>query len=240
MKNLIKFTINSLKSVINSDKRFIRLTPNTRGVVYFYDKRHKKIFKIFVREIIDSITADQIFTNNDYDLNFLQRHNDLTIFYENTISKKKTPLIIDCGANIGLSSLLFAKDFPLAKIISLEPEKNNYKMMQKNCMELDNIEMLNKAISSINGFVSIDNKKTDNNAFRTNRNKNNQGDIESISINKILSNNKAFVPFLVKIDIEGFEDDLFSKNTSWVKKFPLLIIEHTTGCFLAKQIQIIF
>jgi hypothetical protein len=29
----------------------------------------------------------------------------------------------------------------------------------------------------------------------------------------------------VKIDIEGFEEELFSKNTEWVDKFPLLVIE---------------
>ena len=35
----------------------------------------------------------------------------------------------------------------------------------------------------------------------------------------------AFEPFIAKIDIEGFEDDLFSKNTAWIDRFPLLIIE---------------
>jgi hypothetical protein len=32
-------------------------------------------------------------------------------------------------------------------------------------------------------------------------------------------------PFIVKIDIEGFEENLFEKNTEWLDKFPLLIIE---------------
>ncbi len=33
------------------------------------------------------------------------------------------------------------------------------------------------------------------------------------------------MPFLVKIDIEGFEADLFKENTEWVQKFPVLIVE---------------
>ena len=37
--------------------------------------------------------------------------------------------------------------------------------------------------------------------------------------------NKDLLPFIVKIDIEGFEKDLFSANTEWVERFKLLIIE---------------
>jgi hypothetical protein len=32
-------------------------------------------------------------------------------------------------------------------------------------------------------------------------------------------------PFIAKIDIEGFESNLFSQNTSWVDLFPVLYIE---------------
>ena len=32
-------------------------------------------------------------------------------------------------------------------------------------------------------------------------------------------------PFIVKIDIEGGEDNLFSMNTNWVEEIPMVIIE---------------
>ena len=32
-------------------------------------------------------------------------------------------------------------------------------------------------------------------------------------------------PYIAKIDIEGFEKDLFSKNTDWITLFPIIIIE---------------
>lgn len=32
-------------------------------------------------------------------------------------------------------------------------------------------------------------------------------------------------PFLVKVDIEGAEGDLFSGNTEWVARTPLVIVE---------------
>jgi hypothetical protein len=36
---------------------------------------------------------------------------------------------------------------------------------------------------------------------------------------------RVYQPFLVKIDIEGAEQDLFSCNVEWIEKFPILIIE---------------
>ena len=36
---------------------------------------------------------------------------------------------------------------------------------------------------------------------------------------------KKFQPFLIKIDIEGFEQELFSKKIEWMDKFEIIIIE---------------
>ena len=33
------------------------------------------------------------------------------------------------------------------------------------------------------------------------------------------------IPFIIKIDIEGFEGELFSRNTQWVKDFYLITME---------------
>ena len=32
-------------------------------------------------------------------------------------------------------------------------------------------------------------------------------------------------PFLIKIDIEGFEEDLFAADLEWIDRFPILLIE---------------
>ena len=234
MERFIRFLIYFFISILRKNRRFLRISPNTKGKLFFYDKKQNMFFSILVREHIDSITADQIFTNHDYDLSFLKRYTELTESYQNILSQNKVPLIIDCGANIGLSSIYFSREFPNAKIYSFEPEKNNYLMMEQNCKRLSQITMFNKAIGSSDGFVRIQNKDSDNNAFRTSRNSDGTGDIEVMSINSILSKNKDLIPFIIKIDIEGFEDDLFSANTEWVEKFPLLIIE-THDWMLPKQ-----
>lgn len=47
-------------------------------------------------------------------------------------SESDRPLIIDCGANIGLSVLYFAKLYPNARIIAFEPDAQNFSLLQKN------------------------------------------------------------------------------------------------------------
>ena len=66
---------------------------------------------------------------------------DISIFYEiflykayklpETIFTNSTN-IIDAGAHIGLASLFFLSQSPHAKIISIEPDAENYSILQKN------------------------------------------------------------------------------------------------------------
>lgn len=73
------------------------------------------------------------------------------IFEQNIYSflpKTDTPLIIDCGANIGLSLLFFIKQYPKAKIIAFEPDQSVLSYLKKNlnCNKLDKVELHEKAV----------------------------------------------------------------------------------------------
>lgn len=234
MKNLFRFMIYLIRALALRRGRYIRLVPFVKGKIYFYDRMGKSFFNVKVRDPIDSFTADQIFKYNDYDLSFLKRYDELLERYKHICSLNKKPLIIDCGANIGFSAMHFATTFSKSLVVSIEPESNNFRLMKENCNGFGNIEFLNNAIGSSDGRVSINNSDDHNNAFRTARSESDEGYIEVFSVNRILQEHKELVPFIIKIDIEGFEDDLFSTNTEWVEKFPLLIIE-THDWMLPKQ-----
>ena len=49
----------------------------------------------------------QIFKNSDYNFARLRRGPELMQLYERAVAAKKTPLIVDAGANIGASPLYF-------------------------------------------------------------------------------------------------------------------------------------
>ncbi len=57
------------------------------------------------------------------------------IFLKNSYSfhsDKKDPLIIDCGANIGLSALYFKSLYPESRIIAFEPSPSAFELLNKN------------------------------------------------------------------------------------------------------------
>ena len=46
-----------------------------------------------------------------------------------------------------------------------------------------------------------------------------------VSINDLLKINNNYKLFIVKVDIEGFEQNLFLSNTNWIDNCMLIIIE---------------
>jgi FkbM family methyltransferase len=47
-------------------------------------------------------------------------------------TRLKTPLIIDCGSNIGISVLYFKRIYPEVRIIAFEPEADNFALLRQN------------------------------------------------------------------------------------------------------------
>lgn len=73
------------------------------------------------------------------------------IFVDNCYSFSPTssmPVIYDCGANIGLSTLFFAKYYSGARIVAFEPDRNVFNVLKNNFIknQFSNISLVNKAL----------------------------------------------------------------------------------------------
>ena len=135
------------------------------------------------------------------------------------------PLIIDFGANIGASCFYFAKQFPKAKIIGIEPNSENLKIAHYANKNHFNMSFINAAVGSKKGYCHVLDPGLGPDAYRTEVS--NDGNVRVVTINDVVKKNsdEKGRPFICKIDIEGFEKDLFSKNDEWIDVFPILIIE---------------
>lgn len=176
----------------------------------------------------DKGVLHQIFIAQDYFLNNFQLYPFLMNFYSWLRDSKTTPLIVDAGANIGASSIYFNTFFPDAKIIAIEPEQDNCAIFNENCSNISAIELIEGAVSDENGHMKLVDPGLSDWSFRCEPVVAPvENCIRSYSMSDIIDSNlkRGFSPFIVKIDIEGGEERLFSSNTSWVKKIPLLIIE---------------
>ena len=183
----------------------------------------------FRAKTTDVLVIDQIFRQNQYELGKLQRSAELKDFIDR--QKKvtgKSPLIVDAGANIGASSVLFAAMVPDAKVVAIEPKSENFKLLELNIEGL-RIEAMHAALSSASGLARVVDPEEGYWGYRT---ESVDGKIEMentvprVTIDNIYREDAAqYFPFIVKVDIEGGEVDLFSANTGWVAKTPLLIVE---------------
>jgi FkbM family methyltransferase len=190
----------------------------------FYDRLNKNLIKVKIRDYVDFTMVAQVFYYEDYSLEKFQRNNEINRYYKNILKQNLKPLIIDCGGHIGLATKYFSLIYPDSKLICIEPVINNFNQAKINNLQYHNVEFLNKAVGAEDGKGSIYNPKLGNNAYRINKNE--EGDINIISVNSILKNSEEdIIPFIIKIDIEGFENELFSKNTEWIDNFPIIIIE---------------
>lgn len=178
------------------------------------------------RRTSDLATFQQVFANNEYNLRRLKRWDEISKLYDD-ICKNGTPLILDLGANIGLSALYFAKNWPAAHIIPVEPDRENFLMMRENLDGLRNIHAVNAAVASEDGAVRIVDPGASFWALRTELAPPDAADtVPAMSIGSLFKFAPPDCrPFIAKIDIEGFESELFSQNTDWVKSFPIIIIE---------------
>jgi FkbM family methyltransferase len=144
--------------------------------------------------------------------------------YQSSLNAAKTPIIIDAGANVGAASIWFARLFPLANILAVEPDAANANVCRLNTRSLPNVKVFEAAIGSGSGRVSLSNPENQAWAIQTMRDKDGEVSVYSISelIQKVQGPAKLLI---VKIDIEGFEDDLFKIHTEWVDEAEVIIIE---------------
>lgn len=72
-------------------------------------------------------------------------------------SESKTPLILDCGSNIGMSVLFFKQLYPGSRIIAFEPDRQTFNALERNVQNnrWENVEVHNQAIFPTDGFVEF-------------------------------------------------------------------------------------
>ena len=70
---------------------------------------------------------------------------------------RRRPVIVDCGANVGLSVIFFAKKFPQAEILAYEPDPLLFRKLQENVCALDlkGVQLMSVAVSSRVGKVKF-------------------------------------------------------------------------------------
>ena len=172
----------------------------------------------------DAGVVDQIFRAADYQIHPDARFQTLVRYIAAQASGGRRPLVVDAGANIGASSVYFALQYSSGRVVAVEPEKGNADLLRRNCEGLD-IVVREAALGAEPGSAFLSDPGHSDWGFRVGES--GTVPVAVVSMPELLEEAEALqlFPLICKIDIEGGEAALFAKNTAWVDRFALIVIE---------------
>ena len=203
-------------------RRFIPLSMSSSKKQRVYDRKGKKILVFNIEDSDEFAILSQIFFREDYNV---ERFHDIRIRkrYEEIVQDGRTPLILDLGGNVGLAAKYFDLMYPGSKIVVIEPSLDNM-TRAKNEFSYPNFDFLQVAIGASSGYVELQDPGLGKNALRVEIVRN--GSIEMLDVPTLMTRYlELYTPFICKIDIEGFEADLFAGESSWIDDFSMVVIE---------------
>ncbi len=175
-------------------------------------------FPFYIRMLASDVSVyDQVFIIGEYDFR----------------TRRDPAIIIDAGANTGLTSVWFANRFPGSRIIAIEPEKDNFAILEKNIAPYDNITPVHGALWDENKEIVLVDPGLGTMGYMTRNNGTSQEDIparplyrvKGMTLDRIMAEQGIGFIDILKIDVEGAEREIFQDPSSWIDKVGSLIIE---------------
>lgn len=135
--------------------------------------------------------------------------------------------ILDAGGNCGLSTYIIKALFPKAMVITLEPDPENFKILQKNTQQLKNVHRINAGLWNETTKIKLSGNHGDwGRIFKKVPDSDEEGML-AYSVQDLLK--KFDIPRfdLIKMDIEGSESVVLSSysNISWLQNVKVLFME---------------
>jgi FkbM family methyltransferase len=211
-------TCSALKALLA--RPWFRLFGRRDGTI---ELRTREFGSIVVRPLDSDLSVvRQTLRDREYEIPSRFAAGQINNAYARILARGRLPVIIDAGANIGAAAVWFGKHFPKSAVVAIEPERRNAILARRNTGGNPNIKVVEAAVGANSGFVSV--FEPDAQAWAVTTRRSDSG-CPVITVEDAL----ALVPqgelLLVKIDIEGFESDLFSTNVGWLDRTAAVVIE---------------
>lgn len=137
---------------------------------------------------------------------------------------RTSPVIVDCGSNIGLSVLYYKQLSPNATILAFEPDENNFQLLSKNVAvnNLRNVTLRKEAVWKQNGNISFSANETE--ASHISHDESSANLVKSVRLKDILESMEKID--LLKIDIEGAEWEVMQDCAQSLQSVDHLFLEY--------------
>ena len=147
-------------------------------------------------------------------------------------------VILDAGAYTGLSAAYFAMRYPLARVIALEPDTQNFALLSQNVSSFKNVRTIKGALWCESGTLVVTNPGQGSWAFRVTEpggssmnptsaaSEPSEGSrVQAFTISDIMRECEVERIDLLKLDIEGSEKEVLSNSDSWIQHVSAISIE---------------
>lgn len=152
--------------------------------------------------------------------------------YETEIVNRGAEVIVDLGANTGLSSVFFHDKFSKSRIFAVEPSQSNFDMLTLNCAFRPRITACLAAIWLNDGYIYLDelsdegvdlghwaHRTIDSPTARSKK-------VPSLCMETLMRRYGIHEIDLLKIDIEGAEFELFNNtDLDWLRRVRVIMVE---------------
>jgi FkbM family methyltransferase len=133
--------------------------------------------------------------------------------------------IIDAGANIGDETLRFRFFHPQAVIVAVEPAADNFAVLTRNFRDDPNVKPVCRGLWPTPGKLKVQRGATPE-GYRVTEVVGEEYDVEAVTIEQLMKDHGLPQIDILKLDIEGAEYHLFSRNfESWIDKVGVVIFE---------------
>jgi FkbM family methyltransferase len=152
--------------------------------------------------------------------------------YAAPFGQRRFESVLDLGANVGIATRYFLSQEPTARVLAVEPSFENCTVFRKN-IEIaaaeDRVQLWECGIGAMErtGYLhSIATGRFDSFRVGYSRSDEHSGEDRPITIREMATAVNALSgPVLVKMDIEGSEDEVLSCRSNWISKVNYMMVE---------------
>jgi FkbM family methyltransferase len=141
-------------------------------------------------------------------------------------------VIVDAGANVGLTSVFFANKFPHARIFSIEPDAENFAMLLRNVAKYPQITPIQGALWHCHEMLGVTHQHHGSAGLQVHPGR--ADEVKSFTVTDLIEGFSLDRIDLLKVDIEGSERDIFASSKAWIDAIDTIFIElhdrYAPGC----------
>jgi FkbM family methyltransferase len=192
--------------------------------------------------VVKAESIDVAVPNSSYKIKLRLQESDVMVFtdifirgdYNSPELPESVRTIVDLGANTGLSTVFFGLKYPAARILAVEPDPENFSLLEDNTVGLGpRVELREAAVWTRDGAIGLQSMNADGQplgawGIQVREAAIGAGDRAApcFKLSTLIQDACFGVVDILKVDIEGAERDVFAAESGeWLHRVDLLIVE---------------